>query len=82
MEDTYCTMESGEAVVKGYRGSGSFIPEEHAPSPSALSSQAEGMQARAVPGCPSHEAGAVWLLRDLKTMLMLVPGPAKLCLAA
>lgn len=33
-------------------------------------------------GVVSYGSGAVWLLRDLKTMLMLVPGPAKLCMAA
>lgn len=30
-------------------------------------------------GVVSYESGAVWLLR---AMLMLVPGPAKLCMAA
>lgn len=81
MEGTYCTVDSGEADVKGSLSSVSFIPEEHVPSTSPLPRQAEGLQARAVPGCPSHGAGAVWLLRDLNTVLMLVPGPAKLCLA-
>lgn len=36
MEGTYRTTELGEADVKGSRSSGSFIPEEHAPSTSSL----------------------------------------------
>lgn len=61
----------------GSHSSGSFIPEERTPSTSSLPRQAEGLQAMAVPRCPSHGAEVVWLLRDLKNMSMLVAGPAR-----
>lgn len=39
MEGTYCTMECGEADVKGSLSSASSIPEERAPSTSPLPRQ-------------------------------------------